>query len=57
MDNELAQVKRHNTFTDFTGRYAERSGTQIDLLTKIEGIIAHEYLYNDLMEIYLWQCL
>ena len=53
MDNELVQVKRHNTFADFTGRYAERSGTQIDLLTKIEGIIAHEYLCNDLMEIYI----
>ena len=53
MDNELAQVTRHNTFTDFTGKYAEIGGTQIDLLTKIEGIIAHEYVYNDLMEIYI----
>lgn len=50
-------MKRHNTFIDFTGRYAETSGTQIDPLTKIEGISAHEYEYNDLMEIYIWQCL
>lgn len=46
MNNELAQVKRHNTFTDFTGRYAIISGTQIDPQTKVEGISAHEYVYN-----------
>ena len=48
MDNELSQVKRHNTFIDFAGRCAEISGTQI-----IEGISAHEYVCNDLMEIYI----
>ena len=53
MDNELAQVKRHNNFIDFTGRYAEISGTQIDPLTKIKGISAREYIHNDLMEIYI----
>ena len=46
MNNKLSQVKRHNTFTDFTGRYAEISGTQIDPQTKVEGISAHEYVYN-----------
>ena len=53
MDNKLAQVKRHNTFIDFTGRCAEISGTQIDPLTIIEGISAHEYVCNDLMKIYI----
>lgn len=46
MDKELAQVKRHNTFIYFTGRYAEMSGTQIDSQTKVEGLSAHGYVYN-----------
>ena len=46
MDNELAQVERHNTFNDFTGRYTEISDTQINPQTKVEGISANEYVYN-----------
>ena len=45
MDKELAQVERHSKFTDFTGRYAEIRGTQIEQQTKVEGISAHEYVY------------
>ena len=48
MDNKLAQVERHNTFTDntFTGRYTEISGSLIEPQTKAEGVSAHEYVYN-----------
>ena len=48
MDNKLAQVERHNTFTDnnFTGRYGEISGTQIEPQTKADGVSTHEYVYN-----------
>ena len=46
MDKELAQVKRHNIFIYFTGRYAEISGTKIDPQTEVEGISAHGYVYN-----------
>ena len=46
MDKELVQVEQHNTFIDFTGKYAEMSGTQMEPQTKVEGISAHEYVYK-----------
>ena len=30
MDKELAQMEIHNAFIDFTGRYAQISGTHIE---------------------------